>query len=54
MSFGRPGPGLQVWVFVSWFYQHCICTNYPNKWDNVGSGIYRPDLKQHETMKLKN
>ena len=54
MSFGRPVPGLKGWVFISWIYQRCICTNYPNQWDDLDSGIYCPHLKQHKTMKLKN
>ena len=54
MYFGRPGPGLQVWVFIGWLYQRCICTNYPNQWGNVDSSMHCPHLKPHETMNLKN
>ena len=51
MSFGRPGPGYKFGCY--WLYQLCICTNYPNQWNNVDSGTFCLYLKQDETMNLK-
>ena len=52
--FWKTWPRFLSLVFMRWLYQHCICTNYSNQWNNLDSDIYCPRLKQHETIKPKN
>ena len=52
MTFGRPGPGLQIWVLsaILALYFHY----YPDQKGNVDNGRYCLYFKQHETMKVKS